>query len=207
MSPTSLVLSHQPEVVMRLKSFFKSTTVVTAASYEIEAPSDLEIISTNWKEGQRIRSALRFMQKTLPILVFTKRPLVVFSHMTEVQSLLIAPICRLLGIRHFLWYAHASNSIWLNLASPFLTGVLTSTPGSCPLKGKKIHVIGQGVPVPAKSQESNQIKIPPIRWYHVSRIDASKRIEIIGDSIREFREQGLIFSLDKNGKKSSSRTK
>ena len=73
------------------------------------------------------------------------RKFIIFSHMTEVQSGIIAPISKLLGIRHLLWYAHKSKSKYLVWNNIFVDEILTSTSGSCPIKSHKIKPIGQGI--------------------------------------------------------------
>jgi len=208
MSSTNLVFSHQAEVVRALANSFSETIVVTAEaeSSDIRVNGNFRVILSVWRQGKRLENIFRFYKFTLPIL-FKTRGLVVFSHMTEVQSLLIAPICWILRIEHYLWYAHASKSPYLYLSYPFLTKVLTSTRGSCPIKGKKVLEIGQAID---ESEFSTDFypAIPPLKWYYVGRIDPSKKIELIIETIGRLRwRSGLKITLDIFGAASSPNTK
>jgi glycosyltransferase involved in cell wall biosynthesis len=127
--------------------------------------------------------------------------------MTEVQSLLISIPCKLLRLRHFLWYAHASKSRYLYLTFPFLTGLVSSTKGSCPKSGKKVTFIGQGVVNQFDDKVTIDPRIPPLKWYYVGRLDASKRIDLVIAAIKDFREKGWSLELHLFGEPSSSRDK
>jgi hypothetical protein len=65
--------------------------------------------------------------------------------MTSVQSAFISPITRIIRLRHYLWFAHTSNGIFLKVSRLLSNGIITSTPGSCPLKGNKVYPIGQSI--------------------------------------------------------------
>jgi glycosyltransferase involved in cell wall biosynthesis len=82
------------------------------------------------------------------------------------------------------------------LAYPFLSGVVTSTEGSCPLQGEKIKVIGQGIMLSMTSSDLIVPKVPPLRWYHIGRIDQSKRIEILINAVLSARQSGYDVTLD-----------
>ena len=205
MSSSSLVFSHQLETVNQLINEFTHTTVVTAEATTEQDFDNLKVISTNWVEGRRIKSALRFLRTVVPIVI-KNRDLVVFSHMTDVQSFLIAPLCWLLRMKHILWYAHMSRSPFLYLSYPFLTRVLTSTTGSCPIKGHKVLDIGQSVDANIFASESTP-SFPPLRWYYVGRIDPSKRVEHVINAIMRVRRMGWHIQLDIFGTASSQETK
>jgi len=126
--------------------------------------------------------------------------------MTEVQSSLIAPVCWILGIKHYLWYAHTSKSLYLYLSYPFLTNVITSTKGSCPIKGKKVLEIGQAIDE-SEFATNSYPAIPPLRWYYIGRIDPSKKIEQIIEMMERIRwRSGLKITLDIFGAASSPST-
>jgi glycosyltransferase involved in cell wall biosynthesis len=156
---------------------------------------NLEIRSTHWKRGKSLTNAINYYRTVLPIILSQRRNIVIFSHMTEVQSFLIAPLCRLLKIRHFLWYAHKNRSKYLKLALPFLSGIITSTPGSCPIKGPKVHAIGQAIDHNLFSVADYRPKNPPSCWYHVGRMDKSKHIDLMIDVFRQLRKNGWNLTL------------
>jgi glycosyltransferase involved in cell wall biosynthesis len=203
MNPNSLVFSHQRVVAERLAPNFEKTFVVTSDNNLREDQVDLIIKSTNWQVGKMFRNIFSVYRLILPIVFTHRGNLVIFSHMTEVQSFLIAPICRILGIPHFLWYAHKSKSPYLTFSFPFLTGIITSTPGSCPISGPKIHPIGQAIDQKVFNTSRLPSQNPPLRWYHIGRMDKSKNIDLIIDVFKQLRKTGWRVTLDLFGDSSS----
>ena len=106
------VLSHQVQAVNALASEFDQVLVLTGQLGVCEVLPNVTVMSTNWVAKQPIRNSMRFLSIAIPIVI-TQRFVSVFSHMTEVQSALIAPVIKVLGIRHYLWYAHTTRSKYL----------------------------------------------------------------------------------------------
>lgn len=203
MNSDNLVFSHQVKIVKALTAHFDLVEVVTSEPYRGPVLPKVSIVDTNWQPGKAFRNIFLFYVRTLPVL-FRNRKGVVFSHMTEVQSMLISPFCVLFRIRHFLWYAHANRSKYL-LFNHFVTqGIITSTKGSCPIKGRKVFPIGQAVDVSEFHNNNRLPNVPPVNWYHVGRIDPSKRIELIIDSLNCFRNSYPNLQLHLYGEPSSS---
>lgn len=203
MNQNSLVFSHQSIVAKRLARSFEKTFVISSDKIVDGDFEGLVVESSNWKTGQAFRNATSFYRLALPLIFLHRKNLVIFSHMTEVQSFLIAPICRLLGIPHFLWYAHKSRSKYLKLSFPFLNGVITSTPGSCPIKGPKVHPIGQAIDEKLFDSNMATSKNPPLCWYHIGRMDESKNIVLIIEVFQRLRNLGWGITLDLFGDVSS----
>lgn len=204
MNETSQVFSHQRRVVMRLLEHFDSIDVVTAEHLISPSLSNVHTTSTNWISGQNIRNVMKFYRVSVPLLI-KHRNGIVFSHMTELQALLISPLCTVLRIKHFLWYAHKSNSAFLTLAYPFLECVITSTQGSCPIKGKKVKTIGQSVDLNLTAQFLRSPSIPPRSWYHVGRLDPSKNLELLIEALAPWRLKYPNISLHIYGTPSTER--
>lgn len=201
MSRKSQVFSHQIEIATLLSRSFSSTTVVSGKAEAGLSMSGIDVRSTRWIEGKNVRNSLKFLLETLPIIVKTKN-LVVFSHMTNMQSLLILPFTKIFRVKHFLWYAHASNPWSLRILSRFLDGILTSTVGSCPIANGRIFYLGQSVD-PSKFHfkifATNSIS----KFVHVGRFDPSKKIEEILNFISEYRIQYPNASIEIIGSPSS----
>jgi hypothetical protein len=140
----SQVFSHQIEVVNLLAANFDKVTVLTAHSGKFQVAPNVQVTSSNWIEGERVRSLFRFYKSFFHI-IFTGNISIIFSHMTSVQSAFTSPITRAIGIKHYLWYAHTSTNIYFRVSKLFCEGIITSTPGSCPAKGKQIFPIGQAI--------------------------------------------------------------
>jgi glycosyltransferase involved in cell wall biosynthesis len=179
------VLSHQVEAIVALSSEFDEITVVTGQVGSYSVPSNVHVLSTNWTNHQPLRNSLKYLRVVLP-QIFSGNFSAIFSHMTEVQSSLIAPLTKLLGISHYLWYAHAFRSKYLVWCHFWLTGIITSTSGSCPLKSTKVHPIGQAI----DAEEFKFLARPRnelVKFVHIGRFDPSKNIESIIDAIIEIR--------------------
>ena len=206
MNESSLLFSHQRVVAQRLSEEFEETHVITADEELGAKTQGLYVTSTGWKPNKRLKSVIEFYKATVPLILKNRRSLVIFSHMTEVQSFLIAPWCRIFQIPHYLWYAHASRSFFLYGSSPFLNGIITSTPGSCPLKGKKVFPIGQAIDEQNLKGDFSKIKSPPLDWYHVGRIDSSKKIDLIIAVFVRLRAMGWNLKLDIYGAPSTEKS-
>jgi glycosyltransferase involved in cell wall biosynthesis len=124
--------------------------------------------------------------------------------MTSVQSAFIAPITKLIGLRHFLWYAHTSNNIYLKIARALTDGIITSTPGSCPLDGRKIYPIGQSIDKNIFSRKAKVIW-PITKLVHIGRFDPSKDIEVIINTVEKVRHSNSALTLEIIGSSSSDK--
>lgn len=187
MDTESQVFAHQLQVVEKLSKHFEQIQVFTSALGKSPNLNGVRVSNVFWVEGQNLRNTWRLYKKVVPYLVRHPNS-VLFSHMTEVQSALIAPLTKALKIPHFLWYAHTSNSRYLSFASRRVTAVISSTHGSCPIKGPNVRIIGQGVNhTQFTFRERNYSKNSKL--VHVGRIDPSKNIDsLISTTLRLRRE-------------------
>lgn len=204
MNSTNQVFSHQRKIALELAKFFDEIDIVTSENYTEGPIGNIEIFSTRWKMGRTIRNLIVFYAVTIPLLLKHRRG-IVFSHMTDVQSALIAVPCRILGIRHVLWYAHRSSSFYLRICYPFLDVLSTSTEGSCPISGGKVVVLGQAIDASIAERISAPPRFPPKSWYHVGRIDPSKNIEVIIRAIKTLNERNQGVELHFYGAPSSKK--
>jgi len=206
MSPSNMLFSHQREIALELSKYFEETHVITSDGQFDSSPDNVSVSSTNWSEGKIIINVLRFYVCAIPVLIKNRKNSVVFFHMVDVQAFLLAGICKLLGIKNYLWYAHKASSVYLNLAAPFLTRIFTSTPGSCPIKGKRVTPIGQAVKIPSIVDLVPSLREEPISWYHIGRLDPSKNIDEIILALKELRKIHPAIKLSIYGKASSNVT-
>jgi glycosyltransferase involved in cell wall biosynthesis len=197
-------LAHQVSVVEGLARVFDSITVITGTSKYESSMKDIRVISSQWVPGQNFRNVWKFIR------VFTREILQgnyvsVFSHMTVIQSCLSGPILRFLGIKHYLWYAHAQNSFFLRWAHVWCTGIITSTINSCPIRSKKIYCIGQSIDERLFTATTRP-SIPLTRFIHVGRLDPSKGIDIIIDSVTRIRKSYPNITLMLLGSASTTKS-
>ena len=202
MDESSQVFSHQIDVVRGLAKVFNRVVVITNKVGSGALPNNVEVYESSWTQGKRLRNSIRFLWKFCKILR-TTAPMTIFSHMTEVQSVITSPITRFLGIRHVIWYAHKSKSSAMNINSLFVDRILTSTSGSCPYIGKKVQIIGQAIDEKQFFFEFHSLKTP-IKLVHIGRFDPSKNIDSIIRACDEVQVSGVKLSLTIVGAPSSS---
>jgi glycosyltransferase involved in cell wall biosynthesis len=201
MDPTDPIFSHQLDAVTELSSHFKKIFVLTSRSADgLPLPHNVKVLSSRWRPGQPLRGAFRFTLNLLFVLI-RYSPNVTFSHMTEVQSTIAAPLLRLLRIPHYLWYAHVSPSKYIKWSHFWCTGVITSTEGSCPIKSKKVHAIGQAIN-PKDFQFTSRQGFGK-KFIHIGRLDPSKNLDKIIDLLFCDENAGHKFRLLQIGSPSS----
>lgn len=170
------LLSHQVEAVNSLASFFENVTVVTGKSGRFSVEKNVSVFSSSWQSGKPLTNVINFLRLAIPEAAKAD---IVFSHMTEVQTFLIAPFTKIRRIPHYLWYAHAHPSKYLLLDYLLVNGIITSTPGSCPIRSERVFKIGQAIDTRAFYREVPAPR-PIIKFCHVGRFDSAKGIlEII----------------------------
>ncbi len=185
MDPNDPLLSHQYEAVLALANEFKSITVITGREGNVPLIPNIRIITSDWKPGKRLRNLFKLFVKAVPVILrgdFKS----VFFHMTDLQCAFLSPIIWLRRRRQFLWYAHTFKSRYLVCASWWVTGVVTSTVGSCPLVGRKVMPIGQAIdPVLFKPVATSKLDFDKL--VHIGRFDKSKNIDVLISSAGELK--------------------
>ncbi len=125
--------------------------------------------------------------------------------MAVIQSGLVAPLIRLRGVKHLLWYAHAKDNLYLRWAAFWVNLIVTSTKGSCPIRNSRVVYLGQSV----KSENFSQIIISRSsalnRLVHVGRNDRSKNIGLLIKTVSDLRNLGYELTLDLFGKPSNAK--
>lgn len=182
------IFAHQAQAVESFSTYFDEIIVVTGKKGTYKKISNVQVIDTQWVTGQPFRNISKFYIKVLPVLF--KRNIQIFSHMTEVQSALISPITKLLHIRHYLWYAHTSESFFLKWCHFWASGIITSTSGSCPINSSKVFPVGQGVDVSKFFPIHPLPDLKEISFLHFGRFDPSKNIGEILETCDALREDG-----------------
>ena len=185
MDELSQVFSHQIGIVNELSKSFDKVTVLTGKIGSYKVSPNVRVFSSNWQNGKRLPSAIKFIFVFLRLLI-SNRFSVVFSHMTSVQAALISPITRILRIKHLLWYTHTSDNFALRVCNLFTNGILTATAGSCPLSSSKVHVIGHSIDTRLFKRKSSP-NFPISSFVHVGRFDPSKNIRLIIETLQNLR--------------------
>lgn len=181
------VLGFAVDWLEELRSRVDHLVVLTGRVGRVPPDLDVEIISTDWNPGQKLRNVLKFQRRLVGLLLL-QRPDAVFTHMAAPQGLLASPFLRLLRIRHVLWYAHPQVSTTLRLAVACANSVVTSVPESFMLDSPKVKPIGQGIelskfPRPAVEPRNLQTLV------HWGRCDPVKRLDYLAATVETFGSQ------------------
>jgi len=195
------VFSHQIDLVNKFASYFDSVTVLTGHVGVCRVSDNVRVINFKWVAGKRVPSLLRFLTVFLRTVI-KNRYLVLFSHMTSTYSAFVSPVTRLFRLKHYLWYAHTSDGVYLRVSKLLTNGIITSTSGSCPLVGKKIFPIGQSIDK-NKFQKQQQANYPIKNLIHAGRFDPSKNIDLIIESVESLKKNYPNLSLEIVGSPSS----
>jgi len=166
-----------------------------------QVSDNVRVINFEWVAGKRISSLLRFLRIFIRT-VLKNRYSVLFSHMTSTQSAFVSPITKLLRLKHYLWYAHTSDGVYLRVSKLLTNGIITSTPGSCPLVGEKIYPIGQSIDKD-KFEKQQQAHYPIKNLIHTGRLDPSKNIDLIIECVESLRKGYPELTLEIVGSPSS----
>jgi len=190
MDESDPLLSHQALAVRALTPFYSHIFVLTGKVGKIQHFPNVTVVSTNWSSGRKLRN-FRILIYSFVKLLMTEKVHAVFFHMTDVQASITAPLATIFRVPSYLWYAHTHRSGYLIWANLWVKGIITSTKGSCPLSGKKVHAIGQGVD--SKTFQlvgHNNGRLQ--KFIHIGRFDETKNLEGLIEAAQECR------SLDPN---------
>jgi glycosyltransferase involved in cell wall biosynthesis len=202
MNSSNPIFSHQFQIVKELSAEFEKITVITGEAPIDELPANIQVFVSKWIPGKNLRNSFSFISRFLKIIL-ADRNLIIFSHMTEVQSSLTSPISKVLRIRHYLWYAHVSKSKYLRWNYYWVDGIITSTTGSCPIHGEKVQVIGQSIDKKIfmrQNHKSSNLK----KLIHIGRFDSSKNIADLIRVVKNLRDEGRDLTLHIIGSASNS---
>ena len=183
MDEDSPVFSHQAEAVNEISNYFSQVFVLTSQVGSYPPKDNVKISILEWRQGRNFKNLIAFYRNIYYILRKEKVD-VVFCHMTDVQSALLAIPLKVMGLDHFLWYAHATKSKFLAFSSYFVTGLITSTKGSLPVHKPNVHIIGQAINA-QKFDFRVRDSYGFSKFVHFGRLDKSKRILEIVKSVEE----------------------
>jgi glycosyltransferase involved in cell wall biosynthesis len=200
------ILAHQHTAVEKLAARFAEITVISGAIGKTLLPQNVTVLNSNWVPSKRLSSVIRFLRLALP-LILSRKFSIVFSHMVDVQATLISPFTKIARVRHVLWYAHTNPSRYLMFANLFVDKVVTSTPGSCPIKGPKVEPIGQAIDVSIFKSFTVRNYTSFNRLVHIGRFDKSKNIDLLISTADQLRKINPELSLTIIGNPSNETSK
>jgi glycosyltransferase involved in cell wall biosynthesis len=201
MDEENQLLSHQAEIVNLIAQEFDHISVLTGHIGKVVVPSNVTLKSYGWVRGKKISNIFNLI-KSFVLIKRNNDISVIFSHMTLMQSLIILPLTKYLRIKHYLWYAHKSKNIYLQLSYRLFDGLITSTRDSCPVKNGHVYPIGQTINS-SKFTPKNLIDYPLRKLVHIGRFDPIKNISEIIRVVEKSRVHFPDLTLDIIGSASS----
>jgi len=193
------LLGHQQSVAKALSKEFKNFFVFTSAEPRTQL-NEFQYFVSSQKSKYQFVKAFYLVRDFLRVLIVF-RPELVFFHMTPNHCVIFSPILKLLKIRMFLWYAHKSIPPALYFSSKMVDKILTPSKGSISLRSSKIVITGHHVDFdffyanPRIELGNNALSL--------GRLDRSKRIKEMIESITECGNRGLKLNYRLIGKPSS----
>ena len=185
-SSTDPIFATQRRIMEVLAMYFEKLSVISL-NPDTVVDSIPDNVSVKYVSGNKLTRPFTLLNCFFRSLRYKHRN-ILFSHMTEIASAELGFLTRILRIKHVLWYAHSNFSSWLRISSLLVDNILTSTPGSCPYKGKKLNIIGQGVDSTLYHPNPRQGHRAFERLIHVGRLDPSKGIHILIETLRLYRK-------------------
>lgn len=192
------VFSHQLEIVTRISPFFRHTYVLSVYAIPEEVRQrfpNIVFYSLDLGKHNKIIASVNLYRYLVFSIYRERRNLIFFGHMTDSLSALAAPLTKVLGLRHFLWYAHTSNSLYFKICLKLLTGIFTSTVGSTPMQSPKIKVLGQGIDLSLFPFSTERDYGSMTRLVSVGRLDKSKGIDELIETLIELRTKNPELTL------------
>jgi len=192
----NMLFSHQKKIVESLLDTNPNAQIISINDKKHlgeKIVAGARVWSINWVPGQTFFNLLKFYTIILSVML-RFRPKCVFVHMADLHCLLLAPLAKIVGCRIYLWYAHKNFSTSLFLVQPFLTGIFTSTKDSCPIKSKKVRIVGQAI-----SEDEFEFvgrKLPLRKAVYLGRLDRIKGIGQIVEEVERSLQSCLLDSID-----------
>jgi glycosyltransferase involved in cell wall biosynthesis len=121
--------------------------------------------------------------------------------MGPIHAAVVSPFSGLLRIPHVLWYAHAAKPKSLLIARMFVSVIASSTSGSCPISGKKVRFIGQGVDCEVFGRRQFRPGYT-YRFVYAGRMSQSKNIPLIINELKKARVKHPEITLHLIGNQS-----
>ncbi len=191
MNTSNPLLAHQVAVVEELANFYEKVFVVTGVCQDYLNSERISVVSTDWQSGKNFRNLWKLYKTFFRLLPRTLNS-TYFFHMSDLQAAFLSPVLKILNVKCFLWYAHKHYSKYLWWSNFWVTGIITSTPGSCPISSDKVFPIGQGVNVaPLKAHMGSSLDL----GLHIGRLDESKNYETIIDSFTSISSNSKSMKL------------
>ena len=193
------LLGHQVNIARAISREFTDIFVFTSGAPESYL-GDLGYFLSSRHSKIRIVQGLGLLKDFLHVLR-SFRPDLVFFHMTPKHCAIFSPVLKLLKIRMILWYAHKSTPASLLFSTKLVDAILTPSKGSISIENSKLKVTGHHIDFDffysKPALDLGQVAIT------VGRLDRSKRIKEVIESLAFDNSHGMVLECRLVGKPSS----
>src|SRR3989344_2451217 len=181
--------------IREFSKHFDRVFVITLTKGNYQLPKNVEVYSLGKERGNSKIARLFNFYKYLFQLV--PKSSGIFAHMSPIFVVASWPIALIYRKKIILWYLHRSVTLRLKIAEKLCYKIVTAAKESLGFKSKKIFETGHGIdteyfkPVgDLRPLIHGQVKI-----LHVARISPAKRHEILIETAKILKEQGLDFKI------------
>jgi len=170
--------------IRELSKYHDYIDVLTFRKGKYCLPNNVRVWSIGKEKGYpRILLLINFYVQLAKIYRISK-PVIVFSHMIPLFSILYSPVRIVTRCRSILWYAHGAKPLSLRLAHSVVDTIVTSTAEGFRLKSSKLRIIGQGIDQDIFSYEERETFLNPIiDIVTVGRLAESKGQVLLVDAL------------------------
>ncbi|MGC9605502.1 MAG: glycosyltransferase family 4 protein [Minisyncoccia bacterium] len=182
-----------------LIEFAKRCERVTAIGLEVGAydlPGNVKVYSLGKEAG---RSRLKYAYRLLAYSWRERKDYdAVFVHMNPPYLIVGGWLWRLLGKKIGFWYLHRNVDLKLRIAAVLADDIFSAAPESFRLKSKKIHFMGQAVPLPryARPAGFKRSSGEPFTIVSVGRITPIKNLDTLIEAASILRGRGVAVRVD-----------
>lgn len=199
-----MLFSHQRDIVEGLALSSRQTIVISSDIAFPKLRPEIATLRWPWESRHKYISSLKYFLRGLILLIKNRDANVVYIQVDHISALL-SPVCFLLRVPNYLWYAHGYKSWFLKLSMPFLTNVFTANRESCSIDSPKLKIVGHYVndflfSLSGHEGDRNYSE----DFFHLGRSDRSKRISVIGSAVDSFGSAKKTVNLFLLGKPSNS---
>lgn len=171
---------------------FEKIIVICLQKGNYSLPTNVEVLSLGKEAGvSRLKYIISFYK-----YIFQKRHDYdcVFVHMNPVYCVLGGFFWRLWNKKILLWYVHLVANRFLFLAEILADKILTVSPGTFPLKSKKIIAVGHGIDPEIFKREQNAER-EENSFLYIGRIAPVKNLEILAAACQILFDKNIDFKL------------
>jgi|SRR5579859_297063 len=175
--------------IRALAARVKSLDVVALEARAASLPANVRVHSLGKERGVgRVRELLAFERH---LATLSRNADVIFGHLTPRYTWLAAPWAIIHRVPQCMWYTHRQIDLELRIAARCSRWIATAVPGSFPLSGPKVHVLGHGIDSERFAPGDPPPDSDPPLIVAVGRLAPIKRHNVLIEAAGILRDRGV----------------